>query len=137
MWRILSVFYLIYYISAIYLYTHIIHFRVTKRKLYVRVKKSKSTMEKLYLNFEIVKCNIQIGPECLIEARNISAKCYQWAHEINSHTWITNILIVSGIIEFRMDSITKCCNMINKALEITEKLQMPGVIKFLEKVSCT
>ncbi|VVC30867.1 Tetratricopeptide-like helical domain [Cinara cedri] len=106
----------------------------TKRKLCKRVKKSKSLMEKLYLNFEIVKCNIQIGPEYLIESRNISAECFRWAQEINSHTWVTNILTVSGMIEFRLDSIAKCCNMINKAIEIAQNLQVPGVIKFLEKI---
>lgn len=127
--------YLPYYELIQYLLYISIYYRERRRKLYIRVKKSKSIIEKLYLKFEIAKCNILIGSEYHIKARNISAECFQYAHEINSHTWIINILIISGIIEYRLDNTSKCCKMINKAIEISHKLKVPGVIMFLQKVS--
>lgn len=76
-----------------------------------------------------------MGPDELKKARNKATKCLQLAKEINNHTWIVNALILLVSIEFQLDNKPKCCNILYKAIEIANKLQVPGVIMFLDKVS--
>lgn len=107
-------------------------------KLSARLEKSKSIIEKMYINYEKAKCYLDLGSNNLKKARNEATKCLRLAKENNNYTWIANALILIISIEFQLDNKQKCCNILYKAITITYKLQIPGVIIFLEKVTlCT
>lgn len=100
------------------------------------MKKSKSIIEKLYLNFEIAKCYIRLrGPHNLVEARNKASDCFHLAETNNSYTWLANSLILVAAIEFQLLSKRRSRIALIKVAEIAYKLQVPGVTMFLKKVN--
>ncbi|XP_022171592.1 tetratricopeptide repeat protein 25-like [Myzus persicae] len=107
--------------------------KITINKLRARVEKTNSIIEKIYIYYEKAKCHLDLGD--LKKARNKTTKCLQLAKEINNHTWTVNALILLVSIEFQLDNKPKCCNILYKAIEIANNLQVPGVIVFLDKVA--
>ncbi|XP_025196861.1 uncharacterized protein LOC112595768 [Melanaphis sacchari] len=104
-------------------------------KLRARLEKSESMIEKIFIYYEKAKCYINMGYGNLKNARNKATICLQLAKEINNHTWIVNALILLVSIEFQLDNKPKCCHVLYKAIAIAYKLQVPGVLMFLEKVA--
>lgn len=113
----------------------IFFYRRTLNKLRARLEKSKSTMEMSFIYYEKAKCYLQLGYDNLKNARNKATRCLQLAKEIKNQTWIVNALIFLVSIEFQLDNKPKCCHILYKAIAIAYKLQVPGVLIFLEKVS--
>ncbi|XP_060855897.1 uncharacterized protein LOC132933649 [Metopolophium dirhodum] len=109
--------------------------KITIDKLCARFEKTDSIIEKMYIYYEEAKCYLELGSEDLKKARNKATKCLQLAKEINNNTWAVNALILLVSIEFQLDNKPKCCTILYKALVIANKLQVPGVIMFLEKVA--
>ncbi|CAH1731009.1 unnamed protein product [Aphis gossypii] len=107
----------------------------TLNKLRARLEKSKSTMEMSFIYYEKAKCYLELGYDNLKNARNKATRCLQLAKEIKNQTWIVNALILLVSIEFQLDNKPKCCHILYKAIAIAYKLQVPGVLIFLEKVA--
>lgn len=94
-------------------------------------------MEKIYLNFEMAKCHLQLGSDDVMIARNKGRDCLELAKQINSHTWVANTLILLSTIEFRLNNKIYCLKGLTKAIDIARTLFVTGVEIFLKKVKQT
>jgi len=94
-------------------------------------------MEKIYLNFEMAKCHLQLGFDYLMKARNKGRDCLELAKQTNSHTWVTNSLILLSMIEFRLNNKVDCFEGLNQAINIAGTLFVPDVEIFLKTVKQT
>lgn len=92
-------------------------------------------MEKIYLNFKMAKCYIQLGSDYFKIAKKKAVDCLQLANQTDSYTWIANSLIIIALIEFRLDNKQKCYNVLKEAIRIANTLHVIDVIKFLEEVN--